>query len=400
MAKVAKVRTRKRGKTFSYIFEAGKTADGKRKVVEKGGFPTQADAYKAGVAAYTDWLHGNIGITSEKITLKDFMTNWLDNVAALNVRPNTMQTYKSVINVRILPFLGGAKVQELTPANLDEWMRKLAARGFSHSSLKVAYSIISEALTYAVYPAQLISSNPASYIKVPKNAPRNVVKRTIITKELLAKLLTEYPFGTPFHVPISILFCTGIRIGELVGLTWDDVDFERKIISVRKQMIYVSKRGYIFAPPKSKSGVRNISVGDVLLGMLKKWRVFQKDSEAGYGNTYVYVYHSADNVIRWQSKGAGILDLPRTELICTQADGRLMNRRSLMRILKNNGINSHSFRHTQATVLAEIGASPKGTASRLGHSKISVTQDLYVHSTQKMQDGLAAIFDKKLQTNA
>ena len=83
MAKMATVRTRKRGKTYSYIFEAGKKADGKRKVVEKGGFATRKLAYDAGVAAYTDWKHGNIGIVSENITLKDFMTNQADFTAVL-----------------------------------------------------------------------------------------------------------------------------------------------------------------------------------------------------------------------------------------------------------------------------------------------------------------------------
>ena len=85
---MAQVRTRKRGKTFSYIFEAG-------------------------VAAYNDYLHGNIGITSEKITLKDFMTAWLDNVVALNVKPSSMQTYRFSFTKRICPYLGDVKVQRL-----------------------------------------------------------------------------------------------------------------------------------------------------------------------------------------------------------------------------------------------------------------------------------------------
>ena len=90
---MSQVRTRKRGKTFSYIFEADKKPDGKRKVVEKGGFATKKAAYDAGVAAYTDWKHGNIGITSENISVKDFMQNWLDNVVELNVKANSLQTY-------------------------------------------------------------------------------------------------------------------------------------------------------------------------------------------------------------------------------------------------------------------------------------------------------------------
>ena len=159
---MAQVRTRKRGKTFSYIFEAGKTADGKRKVVEKGGFATKAEAYKAGVATYNDYLHGNIGITSEKITLKDFMTAWLNNFVKSNVKPLSMQKYQSLCKNQILPYLGEVKVQELMPAMLDEWIRKLLQKGLSKNTLSATHALIHNALKYAVYPAQLISANPAA----------------------------------------------------------------------------------------------------------------------------------------------------------------------------------------------------------------------------------------------
>ena len=193
---LAQIRIRKRGKTFSYIFEAGKI-DGKRKVVEKGGYQTKDAAYKAGVEAYNDYLHGNIGITSESITLKDFMTNWLENVVAVNVKPSSMQTYKTALKTRIIPYLGEVKVQDLTPAMLDKWLRNLLQQGFGRNSLLNTCGLIHQALNYAVYPAQLITSNPAAYIKVPKNAPKNIVKRTIITSERFAELLQKYPFGTP-----------------------------------------------------------------------------------------------------------------------------------------------------------------------------------------------------------
>ena len=82
---MATIRTRKRGRTYSYIFKAGQV-NGKRKTVEKGGFKTKEDAYNAGVDAYTDFKHGNIGIVSDHITLKAYMDNWLQGVAAVNVR--------------------------------------------------------------------------------------------------------------------------------------------------------------------------------------------------------------------------------------------------------------------------------------------------------------------------
>ena len=172
---MAQVRTRKRGKTFSYIFEAGKTPDGKRKVVEKGGFATKDAAYKAGVAAYNDFLHGNIGITSEKITLKDFMTAWLDNVVASKVKLSTIQTYQTIFRNQIAPYFSDEKVQDLTPAILDSWFKKLIKKGLSKNTLSATHALIQKALNYAVYPAQLIQSNPAVYIEIPKNAPKNIV---------------------------------------------------------------------------------------------------------------------------------------------------------------------------------------------------------------------------------
>lgn len=87
----------------------------------------KTDAYNAGVSDYTDWLHGNIGITSIKITLKDFMSNWLEKVVALNVKPNFLQEYKFQFEHYISLKLGNEKVQSITPVVLDKFMRKLSS---------------------------------------------------------------------------------------------------------------------------------------------------------------------------------------------------------------------------------------------------------------------------------
>ena len=286
---MAQVRTRKRGKTFSYIFEAGKV-DGKRKVVEKGGFATRDAAYKAGVAAYNDFLHGNIGITSESISLKDFMTNWLANVVALNVKPTSLQNYQTYLTNQIAPHLGGVKVQDLTPAMLDGWLRKLLQKGLAKNTLSAIHTLINSALNYAVYPARLISSNPAAYIKVPKNAPRNVVKRTIITPERFAELLSKYPFGTPLYMPLLILYHTGMRLSEMLGLSWADIDFAAKKITLRRQIVYLNKRGYFLTTLKTASSNRYILIDDYLLGELKRWQARQVENEKQFGDSYVYIY--------------------------------------------------------------------------------------------------------------
>lgn len=395
---MATVRTRKRGKTWSYIFEAGQV-NGKRKVVEKGGFATQKLAYNAGVEAYTDFRHGNIGITSEAITLKDFMTRWLEEVVTLNVKPTTLQSYQSVFENRIAPHLGDVKVQEITPAILDKWIRNLQKTGLSFESLSRAHALLHQALGYAVHPAQLISSNPTIYIKVPKNAPKHIVKRHIITPAQFHALLEKNPFGTAYYIPLLLLYHTGMRIGEVAGLSWSDVNFEAKEITIRRQIIYVKRRGYFLSTLKTESSKRYVIVDDVLLNELKRWREQQIENEKKRGDNYVYVYVASDGLLIRQSKGIKAPKAERVPIICLRENGNIIVKETLQTFLAGVGLNSHSFRHTHATQLIESGAKPKGVAGRLGHSNALITQNLYTHNTRRLQEETASMFAKNLQTS-
>ena len=395
---MSQVRTRKRGKTFSYIFEAGKI-NGRRKVVEKGGYSTKSAALKAGMEAYVDWLHGNIGITSESITLKDFMTKWLAEVVSSNVKATSMQTYQSRFDKQIAPYLGEVKVQELTPAMLDEWIRNLQKSGLSYNTISAAHAFIHNALKYAVYPAQLISSNPAEYIKIPKNAPCNVIKQHIISPERFKALLEKYPFGTPPYIPLMLLYHTGMRISEALSLSWSDIDFAAKRINLWRQINYRIGQGYYFDTLKNKSSKRYILIDEYLLCELKRWQNHQSENEKEFGDSYVYIYREDDGHILKQSKGLPAPTAEKVSLICVREDGRLVLRKTLAKMLHDEGLNSISFRHTHATVLTECGAKPEGISGRLGHKNPQLTQNIYFHNTLKMQEDAAAIFAKTLQTN-
>lgn len=398
MNHMAQVRVRKRGKTFSYIFEAGKKSDGKRKVVEKGGYPTKSAAYKAGVEAFNDFLHGNIGITSEAITLKDFMVAWLDNVVALNVKPTSLVIYRSYLTNRIEPYLGGLKVQELTPVLLDKWIRDLQKSGLAYNTISCVHAFLHNALNYAVYPSQLINSNPASFIKVPKNAPRNVIKRQIISPERFSSLLEKYPFGTELYMPLLLLYHTGMRLGEVLGLTWNDIDFAAKKINLSRQLVYLRKRGYYLTTLKTESSKRYILIDDFLLGELSRWKNLLAANEVTLGENYIFIYKESDGHICRRPKRMPAVG-EKISLICVKADGRLALREQLVKLLQKEGLNAHSFRHTHATQLIEQGGVAKAVAYRLGHSNTLITQNLYTHNTLKLQENLAELWAQNLQTN-
>lgn len=398
---MAKVRTRKRGKTWSFIFEAGKKEDGKRRVVEKGGFLTKEAAYDAGTAAYTDWKHGNIGITSENITVADFLQNWLDNVAAMNVRTTTFEHYASCIKNSIVPYFPGVTVQSLTPAMLDKWMRTLAQKGLARKTLQNIYALFHHALDYAVYPSELIASNPIVYIKVPRSAPAEVVKRTIVTPEQFAELLEKHPFGTPLHIPLLLLYHTGMRRGEVLGLSWNDIDLKRKTITLVRQVVYYhGEKGWHLTDPKTQSSRRKFVIDEFLAEELRKWKAAQKRAEREQGDAYVCIYQDGTGKMAQASKRLppedGWLRFP---LVCTRSNGKLVTPNYLGEHLQAEGLNPHSFRHTHATQLIENGATPKGVAGRLGHRNAVITQNLYTHNTDKLQEDTAAIFEKTMQTN-
>ena len=126
---MAEVRTRKRGKTYSYIFEAGKNAEGKRRPIEKGGFKTKAEAYEAGMEAYINWKHGNIGITSNRITVESYLNIWVEKHKA-DVRDSSIYQYKTNIK-SINKYIGSNILQDLKPKNIATMVDKLYKDGFA-----------------------------------------------------------------------------------------------------------------------------------------------------------------------------------------------------------------------------------------------------------------------------
>lgn len=387
------IRTRKRGKTFSYIFEAGKTADGKRHVVEKGGSPSKEAAYEAGVLAYADWKNGNIGVTSKSILLKDYFSKWLD-VIKNDIRPATFSTYRHN-SQRISKYIGGIALNKLRPRDVDNMLRQLRDEGTPRHSLQQLKSVLHNALAYAVYPAEIIPYNVADTVKLPRAKVDKSVDRKVISYDDFQRLMEKHPFGHDYHIFLHLAYYTGMRLGEILGLTWDNVDLVNARLYVRQQIRYSPGIGRTVSPPKTKTSVRTIALDAQTVALLGEWQCTQSLNELVAGDAYICIYADENGKVSTYSKAfAPPSSHRRLNLVITRENGKPLDNNYLGHYLKTLGINAHSFRHTHATLLIENGATAKDVAARLGHSKTDITQDLYTHDTETMQKQTVAILDK------
>lgn len=380
---MSKIRIRKRGNTYSYSFDISKNP---RRMKEKGGFATEDDAFDAGVKAYTDWKSGNIGITSEKVKLRDYLAAWLENVVRPNVKRTTYASYRDAVKARILPHIGGIDVQELRPRDVDMWVQSLAKKGLSYGTIRQTKTVLSIALKYAVYPAELIAVNPVTGISIPRSAPRKVTPRMVITAQQFASI----PVEEKYHHTYKILYHTGLRISEALGLTWDDIDLVTGEISIVRQR---QRTGY-FDTPKTTTSTRTFYADAAFLSYLRTLKARQAKQEMFLGEAYQVVYEVADGreLVILPKKIPAPKGFIRRPLLCVLPNGMPHKHERIDTLLRRLNLNPHSFRHTHATKLIEAGAKPVDVAARLGHADATITQNLYAHDTDAMKKETARIF--------
>ena len=386
---MSKIRIRKRGNTYSYSFDISKNP---RRMKEKGGFATEDEAFDAGVKAYADWKSGNIGITSERVTLKDYLASWLENVARPNVKRTTYVNYQCAIEKRIVPYLGDHVIQDLRPRHVDEWLKTLAKNGMSRGTIQQTKTVLSTALKYAIYPAELIASNPSTGLSIPRSAPKQIVKRTVITPEQFAALFQD----SKYRPVLKLLYHTGMRISEAMGLTWNDIDLKTGKITVVRQRI----KDY-FETPKTESSARTFYADAALLAYLRSLKAAQAKDEMRLGEAYQITYEDKAHdraVIVLPKKLPPVPTLERRMLLCIKENGTPILGASFKAMLQKHDLNAHSFRHTHATQLIKAGAKPVDVAARLGHKDATITQNLYAHDTAEMQRETVAIFSRIVGT--
>lgn len=373
---MAKGSVRKRGAKWYYRFyENGK-------VIERCGGEKKEDALKA----LNEELNRKYkGYTRpEETKLCDYLNMWLENYILDEKSENTYDKYNKVVTNKIIPSIGEIRLCDLKVIHIDKFLRDMKKyqikKGknityLSGTTIQMYYGILNTALNKAV-KLQMIIENPCKYIDTPK---RSRYKANILTLEefkLIYNSLNDSIFEDYiFKLALDISIETGLRRGELCGLTWDSINFEDKFIDINKALIRIENK-YTISKLKTEGSYRSIPISDELVQKLKNHKSIQSSNKLKYGEFYKKVIFDkiSYNLIFRHENGNYII--PSTFL------------QRLKRLCKYNKIDKnirwHDLRHTNATYLIESGVNLKVVQDRLGHSLMQTTADTYSHVTKKM----------------
>lgn len=414
--------TRKRGSTWSYYFDLGKV-DGKRQKKEKGGFKTKKEAEAALAKAINEYNNAGAVFEPTEITVSDYLDQWYDLYCKPNLKYNTQVGYLRIMEGHLKPKFGQYRLKAITSAVLQEYANDLKMNGLSKSHVVGILSVMGAALDYAVEPMHYLSANPMRYVKYPKveKKPR---ERIILTLDEWQRIIDRFPPGSRYYIPLMIGFYTGLRISEAFALTWDDIDFEERTITVSKQIVKrnfgadvrkaVEKRGkkelkssWYFTSTKTPASQRTVHFGDTLYKALRAERSEQLKNELKYSE--YYTIHVLKKEL--DEKGNDMFRiipvqkclnsaLPRVRMVCIAENGEYTSTDSFKycaRIIHKElllAFDYHSLRHTHATMLIESGADVKDVQTRLGHSNIQTTLQTYVHDTEAMATRSVELFEQ------
>lgn len=211
-----------------------------------------------------------------------------------------------------------------------------------------------------------------------------VEKVEIISLEQFQQLISSVSKQPRFKLALLIAFHTGMRVSEVCGLTWDNVDIENNVIYVKHNIIYY-KGKFTLSSTKSKSSERSISIGETIKNILIKEKMRQEKIKEDYKEFY---YTGED-------------------FVCCHDSGKPTSPNSVSHLcayaLVERGlpfkVNFHMLRHTHATLLIEAGANIVDVSKRLGHKNTSITFDIYSHVTENIKNNTVDIFEKMMSKN-
>lgn len=326
----------------------------------KYGFKSEREARNHQARVKVDYENNKTEFKSKKLKFEDITNEWLQ-VYRKSVKENTYIKEEDRISSRILPHFANSYVSEITVA----YCQKVANEWYkSYTKANTLVSLVNRIFKFAINQGY-IESNPMDKIIRPKNTHKKEFEAKFYEKEELKHFLECIENE---NILVSTMFrtfaFTGLRTGELLGLQWEHIDFDKKTISVKQVLVRV-KQQYKLQPPKNKNSRRTIGIDQGTLDKLALLREQNPNSIFVFSNAHgdhLNIYYCYTKL------------------------------KKLIKKYKLPEISTHGLRHTHCSLLFEAGVSMNDVKDRLGHATIQTTLNIYSHVTKNKRKDTAEKF--------
>lgn len=364
-------------------YDAGVKPNGKRDVKYVYG-KTEAEC-KRKLRELIKEIHSSDYISVQKESVKDYMNSWLVNVKQNQLKPKSYDRLEQTLLYDVYPYIGEIQLQAIKADDIQNMLNELKKDGKAYSTIKKAYDAVNSCFKLGI-EKRTVSTNPAVGVIIPNKKLFPAQKIPFYTQDEAKRLIEQaticWPNGTrryPLGSFVPLIINTGLRMGELLALKWDeDIDFENKTLTVHKNISLVKNRK---EDPE------------------KKYELLLQDSvktDAGQDRS-IPLNEQAINALLDLKAVTGNSPFVMTTKNETHVSPRNIDR-IFRRIAKAAGFEEekifgvHSLRHTFATLLLSNGVEIKTVSELLGHSDVTITYNTYIHVIKdQKRKALAAI---------